>query len=1130
MFYLPSAELSTVFCCCWLLHTCALILSAFQFNSFLFCHNTNLYLYYRSATISMLLSYSFALVFLTLSSSVRFSSSVYFPSNPTSLQTATDQYHCLNTNPLAFSAISSTRRTSIHSLHSPLITASLLLAGDIHPHPGPSSSKLSIFYLNIRSLLQPKRPSQIFDITDSLHPDLICLTETWVTPDTSSSCLADVTPSGYSLFSFPSSIYKPTLSTLARTLGGGTAFLVREPFSAVSLSSPTYSSFDVSSITLQLLSSKLTVFNIYRRPSSSVHSQKLSTFFDQFQTFLTSAATTPHEFIITGDFNFHIDDHTDSSSQQFASLLSSFNLSQHVNFPTHNLGHTLDLVILPTSSCLQPLIATHPVSPSDHTPLLINLTISPLPPVPPQLRTFRNFRSFNIDDYISDLSDSRLITCPPNSLGSLLIAYDTTLHTLLDKHAPFISKLATHPSHSNPWFTPALRAFRSVRRSAANFWKRTRSSEALSKLKTLTNKYHRLLHTAKKCYFSNLISSNAQNPRHLWKAVNKILHRTARHSLPSSSPSKSLPDSFASFFTDKIDQLRLAFTPSNTSNPHLPSPPSLPPDFSSFTPATDVEILKLINLSPNKQCDLDPIPTWLLKKCLPVLLPTITRIVNLSLSSGNFPSSFKHSIVTPLLKKPSLDKENLNNYRPISNLSFLSKLTERIVKSRLSSHLTSNSLLNPFQSAYTKYHSTETVLLSLFDKLITAIGSQQASCLCLLDLSAAFDTIDHNILLHRLSSWFGISGTALKWFHSYLSSRSFSVHCTNLSSSSHISPYGVPQGSVLGPILFILYTTPLSHLISSLSTDHHLYADDTQLFLSFTPTAFQHSINHLQSVLQEVSNWMSANLLTLNPAKTEFLLIGLPQQLAKIPHASLSPSSDTSILPSVSARNLGFIFDIHLDFSKQISALSRSCFLHIRDLRRIRPSLDHKTACTIATALVHSKLDYCNSLYYNLPKYQLARLQHIQNALARAVVFAPKFCHVTPIIKSLHWLKIPQRIEYKICSISFKTLHTSKPVYLRNLLHIQPPGSTRSSSCLTLSRPPSTSRVKATSRSFRHAAPFLFNSLPHSLRPLPAPHLPHLIHPPQHFSLSLIPLFTPSSNPTSFSSPILLSCTCLSLD
>jgi len=136
------------------------------------------------------------------------------------------------------------------------------------------------------------------------------------------------------------------------------------------------------------------------------------------------------------------------------------------------------------------------------------------------------------------------------------------------------------------------------------------------------------------------------------------------------------------------------------------------------------------------------------EKCLPVLAQTITNIVNLSLSTGCFPSNFKQSVVTPLLKKPSLDKENSANYRPISNLSFLSKLVERIVKHRLDHHLASNSLYNPFQSAYTRYHSTETALLAVHDSLIQAIAHQQVTCLCLLDLSAAYDTIDHIAPVH----------------------------------------------------------------------------------------------------------------------------------------------------------------------------------------------------------------------------------------------------------------------------------------------------------------------------------------------------------------------------------------------
>src|SRR6218665_3155979 len=187
---------------------------------------------------------------------------------------------------------------------------------------------------------------------------------------------------------------------------------------------------------------------------------------------------------------------------------------------------------------------------------------------------------------------------------------------------------------------------------------------------------------------------------------------------------------------------------SSTSTSH--SYPSSPPSQSSLQilhPASEAEVLLLLNSLPNKQCELDPIPTSLLKDCASVLLPVITQIINLSLSTGNFPLDFKHSLVTPLLKKANLDKENLSNYRPISNLSFLSKLTERIVLARLNDYLPSNSLLNPHQSGFTKHHSTETLLVSLYNKLVSALSHQQVSCLCLLDISAAFDTIDHNILL-----------------------------------------------------------------------------------------------------------------------------------------------------------------------------------------------------------------------------------------------------------------------------------------------------------------------------------------------------------------------------------------------
>ena len=318
------------------------------------------------------------------------------------------------------------------------------------------------------------------------------------------------------------------------------------------------------------------------------------------------------------------------------------------------------------------------------------------------------------------------------------------------------------------------------------------------------------------------------------------------------SPS-TLSQSFATFFAEKVTKLHSTLLANLPSGIHHTHPPSNPTALTSFQPASPDEIAKLIMASPDKQCELDPIPTFLLKRCLHSLLPTITKIVNLSLATGSFPDTFKHSIITPLLKKPSLDKEQFAHYRPVSNLSFLSKIIEKVVKSRLDTHLTTNSLYNKFQSAYSKFHSTESTLLSVHDHLIRAISKQQLTCLCLLDLSAAFDTIDHKILLDRLSTWIGLNGTVLSWFQSYLSLRTFSVSTNGTKSSSLPITCGVPQGSVLGPLLFIIYTTPLSHFLSTSSVQHHLYADDTQLFISFSPTSFNSAVKVLQDTISTVA-------------------------------------------------------------------------------------------------------------------------------------------------------------------------------------------------------------------------------------------------------------------------------------
>ena len=205
----------------------------------------------------------------------------------------------------------------------------------------------------------------------------------------------------------------------------------------------------------------------------------------------------------------------------------------------------------------------------------------------------------------------------------------------------------------------------------------------------------------------------------------------------------------ACFFSSKIHKIHTnLLSDTSWTSPHIPCPHT-PPKFDFFMPASVDEISKLIDESNDTYCDLDHIPYSHLKKCKFALLPTITNIINLSLV---FPDQFKFCSVHPLLKKPNCDKDDLCNYRPISDLFFLSKLTERVAKNRLTNFISNNNLLNSSQSAYTKYHSTETTHLAVHDHINRAISQQQITCLCLLDLSAAFDTIDHSILIERLSS------------------------------------------------------------------------------------------------------------------------------------------------------------------------------------------------------------------------------------------------------------------------------------------------------------------------------------------------------------------------------------------
>jgi hypothetical protein len=488
--------------------------------------------------------------------------------------------------------------------------------------------------------------------------------------------------------------------------------------------------------------------------------------------------------------------------------------------------------------------------------------------------------------------------------------------------------------------------------------------------------------------------------------------RPKQLSLPKHTSSSDLAVTFNEFFSSKISKLREGLDIlADGLPPDSPPPPeclfstlhSEADLMNGFLPVTTSMVCDIIRVSPAKSCPLDPIPTSILKKVLSALAPSIAKIANLSISSGQFPDTMKRGLITPLLKDDSLDRDVLANYRPVSGLSFLSKTLERLVLSQLNDHIAAFDLISPCQSAYRAHHSTETALLSVVDDHLRAIDGGCGNALLLLDLSAAFDTIDHATLVDRLSVSFGIRGMALNWFRSYLSGRKQCVAINGDCSPDVVLMTGVPLGSVLDPVLFTTYVNPVRTLATPFGVKMHQFSDDTQVYLSFPILPdFLGQVNALTvlaNCASSTTDWFTRNKIKPNSSKNLLLYTSSLHAATKIAPIPLA-LGDTVIPPSDSVKNLG-VLDSSLSMVAQIGRVCKICFFQLRTIGKIRKFLTTSAAKCLVNALVLSHVDYANSLLVNLPEKLIARLQRLQNAAAKLVVGARKFDHAKPIISRL---------------------------------------------------------------------------------------------------------------------------------
>ena len=523
----------------------------------------------------------------------------------------------------------------------------------------------------------------------------------------------------------------------------------------------------------------------------------------------------------------------------------------------------------------------------------------------------------------------------------------------------------------------------------------------------------------------------------MYRVLGNLTGNIKSRCVPNKEEGKAVAEKMSDFYIDKIDKIRKQIdihnTQERTPELHIVEDKVLPKEhhFTTFTQITYRDLKEIMQNTKDKTCKLDPIPTTIVKKSFHLLHPILLQIINFSLQNNVFPDLLKNALVTPVIKSESKDPEDFQNYRPISNLAFLSKLLEIVMYLQLYHHIESNRLFPKYQSSYRTNHSCETAMVKVTEDLQRMLSQKNYVVLVLLDSSAAFDTVDHNLLLTRLEQNFYIKNNALCLIKSYLENRTFSVVINDCISSPKPLAYGVPQGSVLGPLFYLLYTKEMERIIEGYGFKTHVYADDCQIYFSFDPGGKNDAEDKLMECMRNIKFWMDQSFLKLNPQKTS-IKVFTPKSLQNIATNPFCLVDDsTYIKPSPKVKVLGVTLGEKLNFHDFAAKKIQVCNLHLRNMRSIRNALPQHVKVILVTNLIISNLDYCNALLMCAPNYIVLSLQRTLNRAVRFIFNLKRTDHITQYLYKLHILPVKYRIKFKVSLIAYKIVRKTAPEYLQ---------------------------------------------------------------------------------------------------
>ena len=867
---------------------------------------------------------------------------------------------------------------------------------------------INIAHMNAVSI--PKHRSEIHRILNETNLDILAVSETNIKVNTPQ----DV----YKMENY--NFYQKTRDYKAR---GGVGIYVKDTLKTkqigikYELAQP-----EICFVEVTVNNIKMAIGVVYKSPSERYG------ILEEIQEIIAFITSMYAHVIIMGDFNINQLNRSSPACKFLqTNILEPFELTQIIKEPTRITKHTstlLDLIIVndPSNAKFSGVVDLPGIS--DHCLVYMAYALRK-PKYKPKMITRRDFRKFSEENFKRDMELApwgNIYAIEEEEIDDQVTILENIFSDIIDAHAPYRTFRVTKPAA--PWLTEEVKNLMDLRDRYKNKYNKDRNESTFNMYKDLRNQVTHAVRKAKITTFNEKINCKIKNSKEFHKELKKhnvVMSKQTNNHKCNLDPN-ILNEAFVKNNNEAVNEItvceEIGKIIMNTSCPKF-----------EFREVSEKEVRNAVKSIRTNACGIDNISAYFIKLSINYSIHAITEIMNASLKYNYFPNRWKKARILPLPK--NTHPSNPTDYRPISLLLAFSKILEKLVAQQMTNYLRKEKMLDEHQSAYKKYHSTTTALLDITDNIYQAMDKSDVTLLVLLDYSKAFDCANHELIMAKLKAM-GFKESALEWIKSYLNKRQQQVITENGKSEWVTMKNGVPQGSILGPLLFTVLVSDLNKVINHCK--YQMYADDTQIYYHDKPEHIADIVQKINSDLSEIAEFSKKNCLKLNTSKSNYIVIGSTAAISKVEidkNHNINMNGD-DIIRKLQVKNLGVSFDQTLSWEYHINNLIANAYGKIKQIYRHRNFMNVNTRIKVCEAYILSHFNYCDLIFQNMSGVLRNKIQKVQNTCTRFIFGLRKFDHITSNFKTLNTLNMQNRRLLHSITQMHKIERKEAPGYLLN--------------------------------------------------------------------------------------------------